>query len=243
MRTDEGIREALRAHAEHADMPLPPVDEVFARARRQTATTGLAWSLAIVAVAVAVVASVDALRSPVVEFFEQPAPGVELGGDDAAVTEDAGGADRVRVPDVTGMTLAEAEKALQAVDLAGEPVSGPAWSDPDAPEAVVVAQQPPVGTELAAGEVVGFRTALVTPELCDVLTQIPPRRGDAGDLARSDGYWDVLRQARPVAQSPLAGHMDDLLAHDEDGAPLGEDAERALDSVAIHHDACSGQRR
>jgi hypothetical protein len=64
-----------------------------------------------VAVPVAVVASVDALRSPVVEFFEQSAPGA-LGGGDAAVTEDAGGADRVRVPDVTGMTLAEAEEAL-----------------------------------------------------------------------------------------------------------------------------------
>jgi hypothetical protein len=86
---------------------------------------------------------------------------------------------------------------------------------------------------------VGFRTALINPQVCAVLTELPPRQGDAMALATSDGYWDVIARARPHAAQPLAGYLDELLAHHDAGLPTEEAPGKPIESVALHHDACS----
>lgn len=144
-----------------------------------------------------------------------------------------------RVPDVEGLALADAQAAVEAAGLTGRPVSGPGWADPSEPEAMVVHQEPPAGTVIGRGEVVGFRTALVTAELCEVFTRVPPREGDAHDLARTDGYWEMLEQAQPLADQPLRDHIDQLLAHRRAGMPIEEAPTRAIESITTHHDACS----
>ena len=50
---------------------------------------------------------------------------------------------------------------------------GPADEDPTEAEAVVVAQEPPPDVVVSPGHFVGLRTALVTPELCTVLRDLP----------------------------------------------------------------------
>jgi hypothetical protein len=150
---------------------------------------------------------------------------------------------QVHVPDVVGLALDEAQQILRVLDLEGRAVSGTfegrAWQDPDDPDAVVVSQTRPAGTLVRPGEIVGFRTALIDPELCAVLTALPPRQGDAMALTATDGYWDVLERARPHAAEPLAGYLDELLAHHDAGLPTQEAPGKSIDSVAIHHDACS----
>lgn len=172
------------------------------------------------------------------DLGSRPLGGAELRFGGEAGPDTAGA---VPVPDVQGLTLAEAEDRLRAAGLAGGPSSGSGWEDPDEAEAVVADQEPPPGTIVARGDVVGFRTALVTPELCAVFMQMPPRQGDAQDLARTDGYWDMLSEARAFADPRLAGYIDDLLAHHETGDPVEDAPNRALDSVAVHHDACGQQ--
>jgi hypothetical protein len=135
--------------------------------------------------------------------------------------------------------LSGAEEVLRAAGLSGVPEGSPGFPDPADPEAVVVSQQPSAGAEVWRGTVVGFRTALVTPELCDVLNGVPPRRGDAHDLATTDGYWEMLRRAEPLADPPLTKAIDELSRHHERNEPIEKAPAWGLDSVAIHHDACS----
>ncbi len=153
---------------------------------------------------------------------------------------------QVVVPDLEGVTLLEATEVLTelGLDLAvagGHTYGDPddAWSDPDEPGAVVVNQTPHTGVEVAPGAVVGVRTALVNPELCSVLTTVPDRGGDALDLARTDGYWEMLSRTQPHAQPPLDGHIEDLLEHYDAGGALNDAPPRALDSVKVHHRACA----
>lgn len=224
MSVEDRVRDGLRAQAEGTKVPLPPVDDVFSLAGRQRVRPGAAVVSAVLIIAVGVVAAVSVLQPPRVEFFDEP---------------DSVGGEKVPVPDVQGLSLTRAEQALRATGLTGGPTSGPGWEDPDEPEAVVVSQEPPPGTLVEHGDEVGFRTALINPELCAVFTQLPPRQGDAHDLARTDGYWDMLGEARTFADPRLAGYIDDLLDHHAVGAAVEEAPDRALDSVTIHHDACS----
>lgn len=62
-------------------------------------------------------------------------------------------------------------------------MTGSARQDPHDPDAVVVSQAPPPATLVGPGEIVGFRTALIDAELCAVLTELPPRQGDAVAVA------------------------------------------------------------
>lgn len=150
---------------------------------------------------------------------------------------------QVHVPDVVGLELDEAQQILRALDLEGRAVSGTfegrAWQDPDDPDAVVVSQAPPAGTLVRPSEIVGFRTALIDPELCAVLTELPPRQGDGMALAATDGYFNVLERARPHAAEPLASYLDELLSHNDAGLPTQQAPGKPIDSVAIHRDACS----
>lgn len=146
---------------------------------------------------------------------------------------------RIAVPDLQGLTLKEAQMRLVEAGLAGGPMSGPGWTDPDEPHAVVVAQKPPAGTRVVPGDRIGLRTALINPELCAVLRRIPARQGDAHDLTRVNGYWEMLRDARPFADPRFAAYIDQLTAHWERAATLTNAPTRALDSIAIHHDACA----
>ena len=145
---------------------------------------------------------------------------------------------QAEVPHVEGMKLADAQSGLRAAGLEGKPATGPGWSDPDQSDALVVHQEPPAGTRVPSGSVIGFRTAAVTAELCDVFMQLPPRRGDAHDLAATDGYWRMLVQAQPVAPRPLDEYIHTLLDHRDDGRPVPQAPVHALDAVTIAHDAC-----
>jgi PASTA domain len=58
------------------------------------------------------------------------------------------------VPHVLGHTLAQAERMLRTVGLRG----GAMERDPQDPDAVVVAQEPPAGQLVPPGSMVGFRT-------------------------------------------------------------------------------------
>lgn len=224
MSVEDRVRDGLRAQAEGTKVPLPPVDDVFALAGRQRVRLGAAVVSAALIVAVGVVAAVSAIQPPRVEFFDEP---------------DSVGGVEVPVPDMQWLTLKRAEQTLRATGLTGGPASGPGWEDPDEPEAVVVGQKPPPGTLVEHGDAVGLRTALINPDLCAVFTQLPPRQGDAHDLARTDGYWDMLSEARTFADPRLAGYIDDLLDHHAAGAAVEEAPDRALASVTVHHDACS----
>lgn len=145
------------------------------------------------------------------------------------------------LPNVEGLPLAQAQEQLEFLGLHGELVSGPDWSDPTDPQAVVVHQEPPAGTLVPRGAVVGFRTALITKSLCDVFTDVPKRAGDAQALAATDGFWDMLERAEPVAPEPLANDIRALLDFQETGQPMEQAPARALDRVTIHHDACQAQ--
>jgi hypothetical protein len=146
------------------------------------------------------------------------------------------------LPNVEGLPLAQAQEQLEFLGLQGEPVSGPGWSDPTDPEAVVVRQKPPAGTLVPRDAVVGFRTALITPTLCDVFTEVPRREGDGTDLAGAAGFWTMLERAQPVAPQPLANDIRALRESHEAGQPIEEAPARALDRVTIHHDACHAQQ-
>lgn len=60
----------------------------------------------------------------------------------------------VRLPDLAGRTLSQAQQLLGAADLQG--LASP--QDPQTPDALVVAQGPPAGTLIPPGSVVGLRT-------------------------------------------------------------------------------------
>ena len=147
-------------------------------------------------------------------------------------------ASHLTLPNLTGLPLAEAQGQLEDLGLRGEPASG----DPTDPDAVIVHHEPPAGALVPHDAVVGFRTALITPALCDVFTDVPQRQGDAHALARADGYWDMLERAEPVAPPHLAQHIRTLLDFHETGQPLEQAPTQALDRVTTHHDACHAQQ-
>jgi hypothetical protein len=60
----------------------------------------------------------------------------------------------VRLPDMVGRTLNQAQQQLRTADLQGLASD----HDPQTPDALVVAQEPPAGTRIPPGSVVGFRT-------------------------------------------------------------------------------------
>ncbi len=60
----------------------------------------------------------------------------------------------VRLPDLAGRTLSQAQQQLRTADLQG--LASP--HDPQTPDALVVAQEPPAGTRIPPGSVVGLRT-------------------------------------------------------------------------------------
>jgi PASTA domain len=60
----------------------------------------------------------------------------------------------VRLPDLAGRTLSQAQQQLGAADLQG--LASP--HDPQTSDALVVAQEPPAGTLIPPGSVVGLRT-------------------------------------------------------------------------------------
>lgn len=157
----------------------------------------------------------------------------------------------VEVPDVTGLPVAEAKQVLKRAGLKGAVVSGYVerdgkrvpWSDPDGPDAVVAAHEPPAGSRVPRGSVVGLRTAAMDRELCSVFTEIPPRRGDAEDLASTEGFFEMLREARPYAQGAIADAINQLLAHHDAGGSVADAPSLTLDRVAVQHDACSRANR
>lgn len=144
----------------------------------------------------------------------------------------------VAVPDVRGLELSEAQQRLETVGLAGAAVTGEDWQDPTDPDAMVVSQKPGAGETVERGTTVGFRTAVVSEPLCRTMTSIPPRQGDAHDLAATDGYWTMLEDARPVATGSLADAIVQLLEHRQSGDPVADAPARTLDVVTVHHDAC-----
>lgn len=229
MRVEERVWQALQEDAARLTPPArPTIEELAGRRRRGWPRVAVAAGGVAVLIAVVAVVSVwPGLPAPEIGPVQAP--------EDAPAPPDTG---EVTVPDLEGLTLDEATSALEQADLVGGPVSGDDWSDPNDPDAVVVAQAPPAGSQVPAGEPVGLRTALVSQELCDALDRVAPSGGDARELAGQEGYWDALRRARPHARGPLAGHMDTLLAQRDEEVAVDDMTGRALGSVAIHHRAC-----
>jgi hypothetical protein len=135
-------------------------------------------------------------------------------------------------PAVEGLTLGQAQQALQQAGLQG----GPADGDPTATDALVVAQEPPADTAVSHGDAVGLRTALITPDICDRLRRLP----DFSDGAHWDLPLDALSEISDIAGPPL--HDDAQLVMDH--ITRGDDipttaATRALDRIVIHQRACN----
>lgn len=145
-------------------------------------------------------------------------------------------ASSVVVPDVRGVALAQARTRLQQVGLEAAVASGADWQDPDGSDAVVVSQEPPADATVPSKAIVGLRTAEIFPPLCEVLTRVPARDGDAADLTRTDGFEAMLDDARTHAGPVLGEAIRQLL--DDSGQPPGQAQTRAMDVVAIHHDGC-----
>lgn len=229
MTFEEQLRERFVHQVDVTESMLPPVAIVVERAKRQRLVHRAAMTT-LAAILVTAAAVMLPPRSGEVTLHN---PSAQVATQAPADTEE------VLVPDGIGLTLAEAQARLAAAGLSGGPTSGGGWSDPADPNAVVVHQAPPAGTAVQAGDAVGFRTALIDAALCRAFDLVGPRQGDAVELARDPGYWDALRQGRAVANPALAAHIDSLLDHQAAGRPLDEAPPLALDSVAIHHDACS----
>ena len=76
MSVEARVRRGLRAQADRTDLALPPVDDVFLRARRQRTRAGTAAVAAVLLVIVGVVAAVSAMQATIVEPIGQPQPEV-----------------------------------------------------------------------------------------------------------------------------------------------------------------------
>lgn len=237
MTVEDRVREAL--HADGGNL-LPPARPSLAelrsprrRGRVMLATAGVAVTAAVLAL---LVLTLPEVRTPDIDPLDLP--GVETPGTDTTAADPQ----QVEVPSVEGLTVEVARDRLDAAGLDGEAASGEAagepWADPDGPNPLVVHQEPPPGAVVEPGDVIGFRTAVVNSQLCAALDQLPRRVGDAQDLANQDGYWEAIGTAAPFAEQPLAGHIDQLLAHRAEEQPVAQAPPHALDSVAIHHDAC-----
>lgn len=237
MRVEDRIRDALQADAGNLQPPArPSLAELGAPPRRGRvllATTGVAAATAVLAL---VVLTVPAVQTPSIDPLDPP--GVDAPETEAPIADPQS----VVVPDVEGLTVEVARDRLDAAGLSGDAVRGETeggrWADPDGSSALVVSQQPPPGAVVEPGDVVGFRTAVVNSQLCAVLDQLPPRAGDAQDLANQAGFWEAISTAAEFAEQPLAGYIDQLLTHRAGDQPVAEAPPHVLGSVAIHHDAC-----
>lgn len=148
-------------------------------------------------------------------------------------------AEGVVVPDVRALPLPEAQARLEMVGLVGAPMAGADRDDPSGPDAIVVSQKPGAGETVEHGATIGFRTAIVTEPLCQVMTRLPPRQGDAADLAATEGYRTMLEDALPSATAPLDDAIRELIEVQEGGQPVtGADQGVARDIITTHHDAC-----
>lgn len=137
------------------------------------------------------------------------------------------------VPDVRGLTVAQAKSRLEAAGLR----SGISHASDD--RAVVAVQEPGPGTRVDGLDVtVGLRTAIITPQLCVVMTDVVKRDGDALALTRQDGYWDMLEKAMPHAPTQLARAIQQTVAHRDAGRPLDQIDTETLDAITLAHDAC-----
>jgi hypothetical protein len=142
---------------------------------------------------------------------------------------------RVVVPTLEGLTLDQAEAALQEAGLRGGPIDG----DPTAPDAVVVAQEPPADLQIPAGDAVGLRTALVTAELCDVLRRLT----DFSDGADWNLSVEVLQEVTNLADPALRSDTQRVMDHIMGGADTpDQNADRALDRLAILGEPLASRR-
>lgn len=224
------MRSSLRQRLLEASPPFGrvPIGAIRACVQRRRQQRRLALALGGAAATVALIAVAGSM----------------IGGDLVQVGTSDGD---VKVPDVTGLSVAEAKQALEQVGLKGSVASGSVvrdgrtvpWSDPDDAEALVAAQEPPGGARVPRGSIVGLRTGIASRDLCAVFTEIPPREGDALDLAASPGFFDMLRRARPHASGQLADAIDLLLLHRDAGGSDAAAPAGALDRVTVQHDACA----
>jgi hypothetical protein len=137
----------------------------------------------------------------------------------------------VYVPSVMGFTLGDAGAALERLGLRGAPADG----DPTEVDALVVAQEPPPDVRVSPGDVVGLRTAVVTPELCAVLRDLP----DFSNGATWELPVGVLQRVVDVAGPALNADTERVLDHIRSGGDAPDNAaSRALDRLVVHRRAC-----
>jgi len=111
--------------------------------------------------------------------------------------------EQVRVPSVTGMPLAEAQKVLVANKLNAQVTHQPV-AEPQR-NGVVIAQKTAVGTPLAPGSMVPVVVGQYTPP---ATTPVPSLMGMKADAARQNlekQGWKVNVQERPVTDAQQSG--------------------------------------
>ena len=121
---------------------------------------------------------------------------------------DTGSGKRVTVPDVVGMSIDEAQRALEAQDLR---LGAQTPQTSDEPEDTVLAQDPQADTQLAAGEAV-----TVTVSAGKQQTQVPPLEG----LTSLDAVRTALRDAKLDL-----GNVKQVESSEPEGLVLNQDPE------------------
>lgn len=242
MNDSEKMRALLHRTATPPASPLV-TEEILTRARRKRAQ-GLAVKASGVVVAVTATIALGTVLRPIgtheVALLDD-SPTVPAA--EATIVLDDGrrrpAAEAAIVPDVVGLDLPTALGLLDDFDVRGSVLAEYDWADPDGPDAVVVSQAPPAGTTVARQDVVGLRTAVVTPELCAVLAPLTDHDGDAASLAAIPAFEATIRGASTTAGAELQADIDAVLDGIATGGLDRRPVALALERLTIHVRACS----